>query len=455
MTPPPQPTESASGRRRGIRTRRDGRVRFGGVTVAFTRLSGGCECGHFHELKPGSSGMGKDGLADASFPVGREAAAPAIPIGKHWTKGSGMSRLWICVVAALAVGLFVVGGAAADNFPAVTGQAYTGGDPEGFWLVLPDGHSDSVTVGAADISYGIASNPGWSFTMPGGQYMEVYRVDRQPVPVSSRCKKDGFKDIVDLTFLGPWRKITCPIDIMLNLRLGDLNDTFVVANSDLTTSFRISGEDGNDYIRGANGKDTFKGGNGNDVLRTGSAVDNLIGEAGDDLLDGGDGADIMDCGDGTDLVQYQGRVSPLTITLDGAANDGASGENDKIGSSCENVEAWNGADKITGSSGANRLSGRDGNDTIKGGGGTDRLFGGNGKDTLFGDVGSDFLYGDDGDDTIEGGAGTDTIYGGAGNDTINAKDGQKDTIYCGAGTYDAVIYDAGLDEIDIGTCERR
>jgi hypothetical protein len=28
-------------------------------------------------------------------------------------------------------------------------------------------------------------------------------------------------------------------------------------------------------------------------------------------------------------------------------------------------------------------------------------------------------------------------------------------IHCGTGDYDAVVYDAGLDEIDIGTCERR
>jgi Ca2+-binding RTX toxin-like protein len=65
------------------------------------------------------------------------------------------------------------------------------------------------------------------------------------------------------------------------------------------------------------------------------------------------------------------------------------------------------------------------------------------------------LNGDAGDDTIDGGSGTDTVYGGAGNDTINAKDGQRDTICCGTGDYDAVVYDVGLDEIDIGTCERR
>ncbi len=65
------------------------------------------------------------------------------------------------------------------------------------------------------------------------------------------------------------------------------------------------------------------------------------------------------------------------------------------------------------------------------------------------------LEGDAGDDTIDGGSGTDTIYGGAGNDTINAKDRQRDTVYWGAGDYDAVVYDAGLDEIDIGSCERR
>jgi Ca2+-binding RTX toxin-like protein len=163
----------------------------------------------------------------------------------------------------------------------------------------------------------------------------------------------------------------------------------------------------------------------------------------------------MDCGDGTDVIQYQGRTSTLNITLDGLANDGETGENDSITSDCENVESWNGADKVVGSSAANRLSGRDGNDSLKGAGGNDRLYGGAGKDNLSGEAGNDYLSGEAADDTISGGSGTDTVYGGEGNDSINVKDGVRDVVYCGGGAYDAVVYDAGIDEIDIGTCERR
>jgi len=316
-----------------------------------------------------------------------------------------------------------------------------------FWLVLADGHSDTVGVTIGSNSY--TGTPRWSLTMPENRYLRWHQKNNS----YDDCEQKSY-DSLFAYYYDPARTLLCPLSTAVNVRLGDLNDTFVTG-TDLATVFNISGEDGADYIRTGKAKDTLKGGNGNDVLRSGPAVDALFGEADNDILDGGDGADVLDCGDGNDTVQYQGRTSALNVTLDGTANDGASGENDKIVASCENVEVWNGADKVVGSTSANKLYGNDGNDTLKGGGGNDRLYGGDGKDSLFGEAGNDQLNGDAGDDTIDGGSGTDTIYGGAGNDSINAKDGQKDTIYCGTGDYDAVVYDVGLDEIDIGTCERR
>ena len=316
-----------------------------------------------------------------------------------------------------------------------------------FWVVLSDGYSDTVTVNVGSDSFG--GYPRWSLRMPENRYLR-WHDKRSGYAI---CEQTDYNSLF-APYYAPARTLLCSRDTEVNIRLGDLNDTFV-ASLEVPTVFNISGEDGGDYIRTGKAKDTLKGGNGNDVLRSGPAVDSLFGEGDNDIVDGGDGADVLDCGDGNDTVQYQGRTSALNVTLDGAANDGASGENDKVAASCENVETWNGADKVTGSSGANKLYGNDGNDTLKGGGGNDRLYGGNGKDSLYGESGNDQLNGDAGDDTIDGGSGTDTIYGGGGNDTINAKDGQRDTIYCGTGDYDAVVYDAGLDEIDIGTCERR
>ncbi len=350
--------------------------------------------------------------------------------------------------------LLLVGGAGAAGFPdGEPDRGRTGclepapNCASGFWLVLRDGFSDQVNVVRGETGE-ITSTVYWALRLPENRYI-TWANDHFG---DSGCTRQDLK-----TFFFPdhgWRTTVCGSRFEVNLRMGDLNDSFV-ANAELASVFHIFGEEGADYLRSAKGKDTLKGGNGNDVLRSGPGVDLLFGEADSDILDGGDGADQIDCGDGADTVQYQGRTSALTVTLDGVANDGASGENDKLATNCENVEAWNGADKVVGSSGANKLSGRDGNDTLKGGGGNDRLSGGDGKDSLVGEAGNDVLNGDAGDDSISGGAGTDTVYGGAGNDTIDVKDGQKDTVYCGAGDYDSVIYDSGLDEIDIGSCERR
>jgi Ca2+-binding RTX toxin-like protein len=346
-------------------------------------------------------------------------------------------------LAVLSLALLAASGAAlaADGWPArtdewVTTETDTADDIRltNFWLTLNDGHADQVTVSPA--MEGV--NERWLLKMPEGR-----RVYGRPTGL---CETPGF-------LLPDGRLVNCRRYVRLNLRMGDLVDTFVAG--DLAAILNINGQDGNDYIRTAKGKDNLWGGNGNDVLRAGSGNDALFGESADDILDGGGGADAMDCGDGTDVIEYQGRTSPLTITLDGVANDGETGENDSIAANCENVESWNGADKIVGSSGPNRLSARDANDTLKGGGGNDRLYGGSGNDTLSGESGNDYLSGEAGDDTITGQSGTDTVYGGDGNDTINVKDGARDVVYCGGGAYDSVVYDVGLDEIDIGTCERR
>jgi Ca2+-binding RTX toxin-like protein len=88
--------------------------------------------------------------------------------------------------------------------------------------------------------------------------------------------------------------------------------------------------------------------------------------------------------------------------------------------------------RLTGKAKADRLTGGAGPDVIHGNGGNDRISGG---------AGADKLYGDAGNDTITGGAGRDSMFGGTGNDTIQAKDGERDTIDCGAGR-DTVVADA-------------
>ena len=85
---------------------------------------------------------------------------------------------------------------------------------------------------------------------------------------------------------------------------------------------------------------------------------------------------------------------------------------------------------------------------MNGGGGDDRLRSGDGADHLDGGAGNDNVDGGFGDDVLVGGPGRDTISGDLaggdcgplwckypyGNDTIQARDGEVDSITCGAGT---------------------
>jgi Tol biopolymer transport system component len=86
-----------------------------------------------------------------------------------------------------------------------------------------------------------------------------------------------------------------------------------------------------------------------------------------------------------------------------------------------------------GNASANTLAGTARNDKLNGLGGNDTLNGFGGNDTLNGGLGNDRLFGGAGNDHLIGGPGLDLLNGGAGNDTIDSRDGQRDTVDCGAG----------------------
>ncbi len=100
-----------------------------------------------------------------------------------------------------------------------------------------------------------------------------------------------------------------------------------------------------------------------------------------------------------------------------------------------------GTSTLTGTSKADLLRGTSKADRIRGLAGGDRLFGYGGNDVLDGGLGPDLLV---------GGKGRDIVRGGQGNDRINARDGERDSISCGAGR-DTVV----RDPIDVltGDCE--
>ena len=171
---------------------------------------------------------------------------------------------------------------------------------------------------------------------------------------------------------------------------------------------------GDDSVTGGAEANDFDGGAGSDHLNGAGGNDTLRGGPGDDFLDGGSGADHLIGGAGNDAVTYATRIAPVTVTLDGVANDGEAGEGDNVD---EDV------------------------DVVEGGFVGDSLTGGDGADTLRGNSGAD---------TIDGGGGSDTIDGGGDDDAISARDGATDTITCGAGN-DTVTADAS--DVVAADCE--
>jgi Ca2+-binding RTX toxin-like protein len=266
---------------------------------------------------------------------------------------------------------------------------------------------------------------------------------------------------------------TVPASIPVTIDGGDGKDIIEGDGADDT----LLGGAGDDKLTGSRGDDALDGGDGNDTLEGAAGRDRLSGGAGDDLLtpDAHEdpSADVVDGGPGTDTVtgDYSSRFRPLgspaqvlSFTLGGGADDGRPGEGDDV----------HGVERLVVTDGG-RFTGTDGNDYIKlaqvgspgtltGNGGDDDLNGGDGTDTLDGGPGADHLDGGFGDDVITGGPGRDRISGDLaagdcgpvwckypyGNDTIEARDGEADSIVCGAGT-DVVNADAS-DVVD-ADCE--
>ncbi|HKH09918.1 MAG TPA: hypothetical protein VKA73_02120 [Rubrobacter sp.] len=89
-------------------------------------------------------------------------------------------------------------------------------------------------------------------------------------------------------------------------------------------------------------------------------------------------------------------------------------------------------------------------DALLGSGKGETLVGFGGDDQIRGLGGDDALSGGGGDDELYGGAGHDVLLGGAGDDFIEARDGERDYVWCGPGD-DTVSADP-VDRVS-GNCE--
>ncbi|MDX8035525.1 calcium-binding protein [Lentzea sp. BCCO 10_0856] len=224
----------------------------------------------------------------------------------------------------------------------------------------------------------------------------------------------------------------------------------------------IIGTEGNDVIFAGGGNDTVLGLGGNDTVCLGAGNDRFEGGAGNDTMVSdvaADGADTFigspnNPFNGVDTALYSGRTTPVTVTLDGNANDGAANERDNIASDVTRVVGGSGNDVIDLSAGLGQttVDGGPGNDTLAantnlaGGagddtlrlvvGGSGSLFGGDGNDRVFGGPFSDNISGGNGNDRLSGGDGNDALFGGEGDDLITGEAGP-----------DFLFGEAGNDEL--------
>lgn len=299
---------------------------------------------------------------------------------------------------------------------------------------------------------------------------------------------DGADSITDTTGTASYATRTSAVAVTLD---GAANDGArcpgaACEGDAIPTGLIVVTGSGSDAFTGSAGADSFTGGAGNDTVRGGNGADTLNGGVGADTYisePGVDGADAMQLGtDAMDTVSYAARSTPISADVDGAADDGAAGERDRIvGTSLIHVIGGRGADTITGGPRDDVLEGgpgddqllelatSSGSDVLDGGSGIDllsyaartapvtvdldgtnddgavgehdralatieQITGGRGADSLTGSGAANLLTGGAGNDRLRGGSGVDTLVGGAGNDTLHSYDHQRrDIARCGAG----------------------
>jgi Ca2+-binding RTX toxin-like protein len=225
----------------------------------------------------------------------------------------------------------------------------------------------------------------------------------------------------------------------------------------------LRGGDGPDALIGGDGPDLADGGPGDDTIGTEVTLgvvetsqergnDVLLGGPGNDTLAAGPGpplpdADTMSGGDGSDTVSYRARMTRVSVSKDGAADDGEMGEHDIVGLDVERITGGLASDTLRGGPGPDTLDGRPGDDTLDGLAGDDTLLGdngpGDGGDRISGGTGVDVVQGDGGGDSLTGGAGDDRVEGGDGEDILRGGDG-RDTL-SGGPRRDVVAYNADVD----------
>jgi Ca2+-binding RTX toxin-like protein len=149
----------------------------------------------------------------------------------------------------------------------------------------------------------------------------------------------------------------CPMPAKIRLELGDADDSNGFGSSfPQNVHVDISGGDGKDNLQTYGSSGTLlDGGAGNDTLKGWDTDETLLGGPGDDEINGSGGADHIEGGDGNDsispdtchdpandyvdggpgmdvvddwVIPSNDYNPPISVSMDGAANDGRPGEAD-------------------------------------------------------------------------------------------------------------------------------
>lgn len=173
----------------------------------------------------------------------------------------------------------------------------------------------------------------------------------------------------------------------------------------------LIGTEWDDSLTGGPNGGELAGGDGNDALVGGPSADLLVGGAGTDTYVGGEGTN--------DQISYADHATGVSISPDGLANDGSSGENENVPADIERFTGSPANDNISTGTGDAVVEAGAGDDVVTGLGGNDSIYGGEGNDTLNTGPGDDFVIGSDGNDFIDAGLGDDSMNGGDGTDTLS------------------------------------
>jgi Ca2+-binding RTX toxin-like protein len=132
---------------------------------------------------------------------------------------------------------------------------------------------------------------------------------------------------------------------------------------------------------------TFQVPSGNNAVYIPSGTHTIIGGPGNnDIYPGVGSHDDIIGSSGITAVVYAGRTASVSVTLDGKANDGQTGEDDNIHANVQEIYGGNGGDHLIGD-----LKPGAPPETIVGGSGNNYIVGGSGRNYIFAGTGTNFV----------------------------------------------------------------